>query len=239
MCTLLSVPRKVDPTTRRPRVPRHVAEAPPAGFLKIRKVVSAKVATFWAVLFLSKTFHSGFATFPNLRKCLVDVFFWRGLGVGWELPFVSFPGASRVIGPLAICRARSGALVRRRHWHGAAPCASGIGRCISCAIVQRACAVQCAGRGSGGNSHRRMVDTCFSTNRSRRFFLETYYFDYFETTLWKSFSKDAFHKVSVDFGLLFRPTSPSVSTMFLSASFPERTGVSRSSREAEECSGSF
>ena len=48
----------------------------------------------------------------------------------------------RVIGPLAICLARSGALVRRRHKHGAASCASG-GRSISCTIDHQAsCDVQ-------------------------------------------------------------------------------------------------
>ena len=50
-----------------------------------------------------------------------------------------------VIGPLAICRARSGALVRRRHRHGAASCASGGVRSISCTVVHLACAVRCAG----------------------------------------------------------------------------------------------
>ena len=50
----------------------------------------------------------------------------------------------RVIGPLATCRARSGALVRRRHGHGTASCTSKGGRCISCTIVHEPCAVRCA-----------------------------------------------------------------------------------------------
>ena len=44
----------------------------------------------------------------------------------------------QLIGPLATCRARSGALVRRSHGHGAASCASGGGRSISCTMVRRA-----------------------------------------------------------------------------------------------------
>ena len=47
----------------------------------------------------------------------------------------------RVTSSLAICRARSGALVRQRLGHGAASRASGGGRSTSCTIVRRACAV--------------------------------------------------------------------------------------------------
>ena len=48
-------------------------------------------------------------------------------------------------GLVATCREWSGALVRRHHGHGAASCASGGGRSMSCTLFHRACAVRCAG----------------------------------------------------------------------------------------------
>ena len=67
---------------------------------------------------------------------------WSGRWVGAVVCVAS--RRVRVTGPLAICRVQSGALVCRRHGHGAAPCASGGGSSISCTMVHRACAVQCA-----------------------------------------------------------------------------------------------
>ena len=96
------------------------------------------------------------------ESCLSVFFFFWGLGVGWVLPFVSFPIASRVIGPVAICRARSGVLVRRRHGHGAASCASGGGRAMC-----------------RPNLSRRCVAAIF-------FFSETYFLSYFEPTFRKT-----------------------------------------------------
>ena len=49
----------------------------------------------------------------------------------------------QVVGPLAICRPRSGELVRRRHKHGTASCASEGGR-STCTMAHRARAVRCA-----------------------------------------------------------------------------------------------
>ena len=55
---------------------------------------------------------------------LVGVLFGGGLGVRCVAVCV-IPQRVQVIRPLAICRAPSDALVRRRHGHGAASCASG------------------------------------------------------------------------------------------------------------------
>ena len=78
-------------------------------------------------------------------ECCLLVFHFAGvwaLGGGCRLRrFPARPGG----GPLAICRARSGALVRRRHGHGAASCASGDGKSISSTMVHRTCTVRCAG----------------------------------------------------------------------------------------------
>ena len=52
--------------------------------------------------------------------------------------------------------------------HETASCTSKVVTDISCKIVHQACAVRCADAGSGSNFDRRMVDTCLSTNPSRR-----------------------------------------------------------------------
>ena len=75
-------------------------------------------------------------------SCRCSFLPWSGRWVGVSVCVVS--RRVRVTGPRAICRVQSGALVCRRHGHGAAPCASGGGSSISHTMVHRACAVQCA-----------------------------------------------------------------------------------------------
>ena len=55
-----------------------------------------------------------------VQKLLIGVIFCRGSGraLGQCCCLCRFP-ARPVLGPLPICRARSGTLVRRRHGHGA------------------------------------------------------------------------------------------------------------------------
>ena len=103
----------------------------------------------------------------GVRKFLVGCLFLLGSGRWVGVTVCVVARHVRVIGPFAVCRVRSGASVRR-HQRAAAPCASGGGRSISCTMVHRACAVQCAGALRVGNSNRRMVDTCLSANLSRR-----------------------------------------------------------------------
>ena len=151
--------------TRRLGVRRKVVEAPLAGFPKFRKYVSARggyffpksyfwpglllfrirkptlnffVVTFFDTLSFLFLFKVGFSEFAERRipagvpfcwgmvhMLLVGVPFCRGLGIGWVLLFV-------VRGLLRCCAAAT---------HGAASCASGGGRSISCTTVHRACAV--------------------------------------------------------------------------------------------------
>ena len=74
----------------------------------------------------------------SVRNLLVGVLFCRGLGVGWVLPFVSFPASLGNGSPChlscAVCCVDA-----------PASCASGGCRSISCTIVRQPCAVHCAG----------------------------------------------------------------------------------------------
>ena len=101
------------------------------------------------------------------ESCLSVLFFCRGLGVGWVLPSVSFPGVS---GCAAWCvgapppRARSD-LVCVWKWqvHFLHDGPSGM------------CRAMCR-HGSGSNHHRRMVDTCYSTKLFRRCDFATWFY---------------------------------------------------------------
>ena len=95
---------------------------------------------------------------PNVA-CQCSVVPGSGRWVGVAVCVVSW--SVRVIGPLAFCRARSGALVCRRHRHGAASvCVWRWQEHFLHGGSSGICRAMCR-RGSGGYFHRRMVDTCF------------------------------------------------------------------------------